>query len=153
MKTLSSLLPATVAVFAALALAPAAHAMLGGAAGTIQEDRMQLKATAPEASNKLNYTVHEMALPSGTTVREYIAGDKIFAIAWRGPINPDLKQLMGPYFDTYAAEVHAHHNGHTHVAVVHPEFVMHASGHMRAYSGSAYIPAMLPEGVKASDIQ
>ena len=141
-----------VAGLVAVALAPSAHAVLGGAASTVQEDRMHMKAAVPAESAKLNYTVHEMTLPSGTTVREYIANDKVFAIAWRGPTIPDLKQLMGPYYDTYTGEAHAHHNGRTHVAIRHPEFVMHAAGHMRAYAGSAYIPGMLPDGIKATDI-
>lgn len=137
----------------ALALSPAAHAVLGGAASTVQADHMQLKAGAPAASSKLNYTIQEMTAASGTVVREYVADDKVFAVAWRGPSVPDLKQLMGSYFDTYRNEAHSHRNGHTHLAIEHPDFVMHASGHMRAYAGSAYLPAMLPVGVKASDIQ
>jgi hypothetical protein len=150
MKTSMQLLSAGLL---ALALSPSAHAVLGGAASTVQEDRMQMKAAVPATSSKINYTVHEMALPSGTTVREYIANEKVFAVAWRGPHVPDLKQLMGPYFDTYTGEAHSHPNGHTHVAIEHPDFVMHAAGHMRAYAGSAYLPGMLPEGLKASDIQ
>ncbi|MBV8633651.1 MAG: DUF2844 domain-containing protein [Burkholderiaceae bacterium] len=150
MKTSLQLLPIA---FAALALSPSAHAVLGGAASTVEVDRMQMKAAVPAASNKINYTVHEMTLPSGVSVREYIANDKVFAVAWRGRIMPDLKQLMGPYFDTYTSEARSHGNGHTHVAIEHPELVVHAAGHMRAYAGSAYIPSMLPEGIKASEIQ
>jgi hypothetical protein len=150
MKTSMQLLSAGLFAFA---LSSAAHAELGGAASTVQADRMQMKAAVPAATSKLNYTVHEMALPSGTTVREYIANEKVFAIAWRGPSVPDLKQLMGSYFDTYTSEAHSRRNGHTHVAINHPEFVMHAVGHMRSYAGSAYIPGMLPEGVTASDIR
>ena len=155
MKTSTQLLSTALlglAGLAGLALSQSAHAVLGGAASTVQEDRMQMKAAVPAASAKLNYTVHEMTLPSGTEVREYIAGDKVFAIAWRGPVIPDLKQLMGPYFDTYISEARSNHNSHTHLAIRHPELVMHAAGHMRAYAGSAYIPSMLPEGVKAVDI-
>jgi hypothetical protein len=146
------LLSTGLAALAALMLSPVAHAVLGGAASTVQEDRINMKAAVPATSTKLNYTIHEMTLPSGTTVREYIAGGKVFAVAWRGRNMPDLKQLMGSYFDTYTSEAHANHNGHTHVAIDHPEFVMHAAGHMRSFAGSAYIPGMLPEGVKADDI-
>ena len=135
-----------------LVLSPAAHAVLGGAASTVQADRMELKATEPAAIGKLNYTVHEMTATGGTVVREYVAGDKVFAVTWRGPFIPNLKQLMGSYFDTFQNEAQSHRNGHSHLAIEHPDFVMHASGHMRAYAGSAYVPAMLPAGVTAKDI-
>lgn len=141
------------ATAATLLFSVAAHAELGGAASSLQSDRMQMKATVPAATSKLNYTVHEMTADNGATVREYIANDKVFAVAWHGERMPNLKQLMGPYFDTYTSEPRAKHAGHSHVAIEHADFVMHASGHMRSYSGSAYVPGLLPAGVKASDIQ
>ncbi len=154
MKTHMRLLsPGLFTLALALSISPAAHAVLGGAASTVQMDHMRMKATVPAATGKLNYTVHEMTVPSGTVVREYIADDKVFAVTWRGPHVPDLKQLMGTYFDTYRNEAQTHRSGHNHLAIEHPEFVMHASGHMRAYTGSAYLPSMLPAGVTANDIQ
>jgi len=150
MKTSMRVLLAAVT---ALAFSQAAQAELGGAASTLQNDRMQMKAAVPVASTKLNYTVHEMTLSSGTTVREYIANEKVFAVAWRGQHKPDLKQLMGPYFETYTKEALTHRSGHSHVAIEHPDFVMHAAGHMRYSAGSAYIPGMLPQGVTAQDIR
>jgi hypothetical protein len=137
----------------ALACSPAAHAVLGGDASTLQADRMQMKATAPVASSKLSYTVHEMTTGNGVTVREYVADGKVFGVAWRGPRVPNLKQLMGPYFDTYVTEAGAKHSGHTHLAFRRPELVVRASGHMRAFSGTAYVPGMLPAGVAENDIQ
>ena len=40
--------------------------------------------------------------PSGTTVREYVSSNgTVFAVAWQGPWLPDLRQMLGPYFDDY----------------------------------------------------
>lgn len=150
MKTSMRLLSAALS---ALAFSSAAHAELGGAASTLQTDRMQMKAAMPAETRKVNYTVHEMTLPSGTAVREYVANEKVFAVAWHGPHAPNLRQLMGPYFETYTKEALSHRSGHSHVAIEHPEFVMHAAGHMRSYAGAAYIPGMLPQGVNAQDIR
>ena len=48
------------------------------------------------------YTVHEMQSSSGTAVREYVSSTgTVFAVAWQGPWLPDLRQLLGPYFDDY----------------------------------------------------
>lgn len=153
MKTSMRLQSGILGSLLALALSPLAHAALGGAASTLQADRMQLKAAAPTSTSKLNYTVHEMTLPNGTAVREYVADEKVFAVAWRGRQMPDLQQLMGTYFDTYTKEAKAHHGSHHHMAITHADFVMHAAGQSRLFVGSAYVPAMLPAGVKAADIQ
>ncbi len=137
----------------ALALSSSAQAALGGPASTLQDDRMQLKATAPVANNKLNFTVHEMATADGTTVREYISGGNVFGVAWRGPHIPNLKQLMGSYYETYTSELAARRKGHAPVAIRRTDFVAHSGGHMRAFSGSAFVPNMLPAGVTEADIQ
>ena len=58
----------------------------------------------PAATAVTGYTVNRTTLDSGTTVREYVdASGTVFAVSWSGPVLPDLKQLLGPYFDTLAA--------------------------------------------------
>ena len=52
------------------------------------------------------YNVHEMQSAAGTVVREYIssAGEsagKVFAVTWQGPWPPDMRQLLGSYFEQY----------------------------------------------------
>jgi hypothetical protein len=138
----------------ALTIPSMAFAALGGDVSTVQTDRMQMKATLPVANKSANYTVHEMKTSAGVTVREYAASTgTVFAVAWKGPTVPNLQQLMGPYFDTYSNAAKIKHVGHTHFSLQQDGLVVHASGHMRDFSGIAYIPGMLPQGVTESDIK
>jgi hypothetical protein len=48
------------------------------------------------------HTMHELQAPTGTKVREYLGNDgKVFAVSWQGPFRPNLRQLLGAYYDTY----------------------------------------------------
>jgi Protein of unknown function (DUF2844) len=100
------------------------------------------------------YRVHEILLPSGTLVREYAGADgNVFAVTWRGPFMPSLKQMLGRYFDEYAAAARAGHGDRKHLEVRQSNLVVQASGHMRAYSGRAYLPQALPSGVSPGDLE
>jgi hypothetical protein len=151
MKLRMSLLPLALLV---MALSPAAHATLGEPASTLQSDRLQMKAAVPVASSKLNYTVHAMTTSNGVVVREYVSAGNVFGVSWRGRRIPDLKQLLGAtYFDMYKQGAGVKHAGHSHLAIRRQELVVGASGHMRSFSGFAYVPSMLPSGVAESDLQ
>ena len=90
------------------------------------------------------YAVHEIAAPSGTVVREFVSpAGKVFAVAWSGPTLPDLKQVLGPYFDTYVAALQQR-KARGPVSVVLPGLVVQSSGHMRAFVGKAYLPDGMP---------
>lgn len=102
-----------------------------------------------------NYVTHDTILSSGTQVSEYISdGGKVFAVTWKGPILPDLKALLGKHFDTMVAEsTKAPRAGRSQMAVSHPEVVINSGGHMRAFEGSAWIPAEFPAGFTATDLR
>ena len=102
------------------------------------------------------YTLHELSSPTGLVVREYVSSaGKIFGIAWQGPTPPDLQQLLGSYFQKYqqAAQAQNHRGGHAPLVIQGPDLVVTLQGHMRAFSGHAYLPDQLPEGVHAEDIR
>jgi hypothetical protein len=109
------------------------------------------------------YTVHEIQAASGTVVREYVsAAGQVFAVTFKGPWLPDMRQLLGNYFDQYSR---ARQNSKAVEAqsgvrrVRHPVVVDEAGlnvqivGHPRAFAGRAFVPGMLPAGVRAEDIQ
>lgn len=130
-----------------------AAATLGGAASSTQADQLQMKATL-RMSPGARFTVHEMVLPSGTTVREYVSlQGMVFAVAWKGPRMPDLRQLMGTYFDQYLQAVPPARGGHAGVAVSQPDLVVHSMGRTRAFSGHAYLPPLLPADVTDDELQ
>ena len=136
-----------------LAYAGVCHGALGG-----PPEQFDADGTAPVSSVSSampNYTLRDTTLATGTHVREYISGSGIvFALAWNGPILPDLKALLGQYFDTMAAESASKPRaGRSQIRVSRPEVVIHSGGHMRAFAGSAWIPAQFPAGFSADDVR
>jgi hypothetical protein len=130
-----------------------AFATRGGAASTTQLDQAHMNATLRIAPGE-KFTVHEMTLPSGTVVREYVSPQgQVFAVSWKGPFKPDLRQLMGDYFDRYVQATPPARSGHNASRVAQADLVVQSMGHMRAFSGHAFVPGMLPAGVAESDLQ
>jgi hypothetical protein len=131
-----------------------AFASLGGDATSVDTDasvmRGQSRATTPVSG----YTVSAMTLPSGTVVREYVSAEgKVFAVTWTGATIPNLQQTLGAHFAEFTMAASAPHAGHHHFSVQQPDFVMNAGGHMRAWSGKAYVPALLPPNFSLGDIK
>lgn len=128
------------------------NAALGEAEASVQSDMTQLRASL-KVARRTNYTVHEMQLPSGTVMREFSGADgRVFAVAWSGRAMPNLRQTLGQYFDSYLGAAQANHGGHHQLQIDRSDLVVHASGHMRAFSGVAYLPAALPAGVTLSEL-
>ncbi|WP_429334582.1 DUF2844 domain-containing protein [Paraburkholderia sp. 35.1] len=137
---------------ASCALPFGAHATLGHNASTVDGDRTRLHAVARAASAQGAYSVHVLTLPSGTQVREYVAGNGIvFGVAWDGPTLPDLKATLGASFDAYVAASAARRGAP--LAVSNSDLVVFSSGHLRAFTGYAYLPQAVPAGVDVSVIQ
>ena len=133
---------------ALLGAAPVA-AELGGARASVDADRAHL-AAAMTSAPAAGYTVHTLTLANGGTAREYEAGGAVFAVAWRGPGRPDLRQLLGPSFATLQAEVAVARRGRRRPLMVrHDDLVVHSAGHPGAFWGYAYLPALVRAGFPA----
>jgi hypothetical protein len=140
-------------ILLASAVASPAFAALGGDSTTVQADVARMKG-ALRISSSAGVMVHEITTSYGTVVREYITpGDKVFAISWRGPVNPDLRQMLGDYYTQYeqAASL-PHPGGHRHLAIEQPGLVVKVSGRMRAFVGRAWVPGLVPQNFSVSDI-
>jgi len=136
-----------------LALPFSASATLGEASTSTEVDRASMKATL-RMLPAVKYTVHEIRTPSGTALREYVSpSGSVFAVAWQGPVIPDLRQALGIYFDRYTEAAKAKRTGHRHLAILQPDLVVQSNGHMRAFSGRAYLPKMLPQGVTVEELR
>ena len=99
------------------------------------------------------YTVREITALSGTAAREFVSPTgTVFAVAWTGPTMPDLRQLLGSYFDPYVAAA-AQHRGRAPVLIEQPGLVVQSRGHMRAFVGRAYLPQAVPQGVATEEIK
>jgi hypothetical protein len=143
-------------VLTAGVLAPgSASASLGRDVASVEVDqaRMRGKEHVVEAAD---HTVHEIRVPGGTLIREFVTLEgTVFGIAWQGPFRPDLRQLLGDYFDEFQAIAQAARrpSGRGPVTVDTPELVVHMGGHPRAFFGHAYAPGLLPPAFAARDIQ
>lgn len=144
---------ASILFFLMLTYAGASQAALGGAPEQFTTGTTTV--TAGTTSAGVGYVVRDTALAGGTHVREYVsAGDAVFAVAWKGPVPPDLKALLGSYFDTMVAEsAKAPLAGRGSMAINLPEVVINSGGHMRAFYGNAWIPAQLPAGFTGADVR
>jgi len=139
-----------------LAFSFPAFAVLGGDESSVATDMAQMKASTTVTHTDM-FSVHEIKVPTGTVVREYVSqGGRVFGIAWQGPFIPDMQQLLGSYFQQYSAAAQDARNKHVSRRLINirqPGLVVEASGHMRAYSGRAYDPGLLPQGIGADVVR
>jgi Protein of unknown function (DUF2844) len=130
-----------------------AAATLGEPEVSVQADAEQLRASIKSTEDRVGYRVHEVALPSGTLLREFVGPDgKVFAVAWRGPHPPDLRQALGRHFDTYVSAPNPRRFDHKHLQIQQDDLVVQAGGHMLAFSGRAYLISAVPSGVNLGDL-
>ena len=127
-------------------------AALGGDVASIQADQAHMRAQR-QVTQATGYTVHEMKAETGTTVREFVSSEgKVFGVSWSGPTGPDLPQLLGSYYGEFqqsAPTRRAHHP----VTIDTGNVVVQFGGHPRALTGRAYVPGMVPSGVRIEDIR
>ena len=130
-----------------------AAATLGEPEITVQSDVAQLRASIKTSEDRAGYRIHEIQLPSGTLLREFVAPDgKVFAVAWNGASKPDLRQALGKYFDALVSAPKLKYADHRHLQVQQGDLIVQGSGHMRALSGRAYLLSALPSGFNLGDL-
>jgi hypothetical protein len=142
-----------VAVLIAALLPHVASATLGQPEITVQNDAAQTHAAIKSSEDRTGYRVHEIQLPSGTVMREFVAPNgNVFAVAWQGPTRPDLRQALGQYFDAFASAPRTKLSDRRHVQIQQGDLVVQSGGHMRALSGRAYLLSAIPSGVNIGDL-
>jgi len=134
-----------------------ALASLGDDVTTIQADQVRMKGTLRKTQTNA-YTLHEIKMPKGTVVREYVSSDaKVFAVVWQGPFLPDLSQLFGSHFEHFSQSVQKLKSKSPRLRgsllIREPGLVVQTGGHMRAYFGKAYIPELVPQGIHIEEIR
>jgi hypothetical protein len=142
-------------IFCCAASFPAsAWASLGGDMESVDEDQAAMNASEQITASTESYTVYELRTATGTVVREYVSlADKVFAVAWRGPLLPNMRQLLGGYFTQYVEAAQKQAGGHGHLVVRRPDLVVESNGRTRAFFGRAYLPGAIPQDVAVTDIK
>ncbi len=139
-----------------LLLQPAgAWAVLGGSAATVGQDGQSVTSNARQLAQPIGGIQEQTILTAqNVTVTEYTANGLVFAIRWSGPVMPDLSVLLGTYFPQYASHlpVPTAATRNKPILVRSPGLVVHANGHMRAYTGSAYAPSLVPSGLNLNTL-
>jgi hypothetical protein len=108
------------------------------------------------AARSGRYTSHPIQLENGTLVQEYATPTGVvFAVAWRGPVLPDLSLMLGEYFSRFKAETdqaRALGKRGSPVNLVSDKLIVRSSGRMRSFVGYAYAPELVPAGVNINDV-
>jgi hypothetical protein len=149
-----------------------AGASLGGSIDSIESDRKafegKLRSFSPSGSPsgtssgpQRQFTIHEIS-QDGTKIQEYALPDgTVFAVSWRGPTQPDLSVLLGNYYSEYEQTLlklnrpsgrTAQRRGRSSRIIRSKNLVIERSGHMRDVRGKAYLPDLMPTGLKAEDL-
>src|SRR4029077_11386418 len=144
-----------------------ASAELGRDASSIDADRIRMQgsllrisrvrgAGAPGLDND-SFTIHEIQSSTGTSIREYVSPSGIvFAVAWTGPWMPDMRQLLGRYFDRYqrgAVAARRARRARGPLAIDDGEIAVRVVGHPRSFSGIVTATRLVPNGVRADAIR
>ena len=135
-------------------IAAPSRAALGDVEASVDADEQRFLPAETKVSEHGLYRLHEMTRGDGSLIREYVSGEgKVFGVSWKGPVMPDLSQLLGSHFTTFrdSAKQKA---GRRRLTVVNSgDLVVESSGHPRAFFGRAYLKSMLPAGVAAETVQ
>ncbi len=132
-----------------------ARAALGSDAASVLADGASMHVEV-HSEVRPQYEVFTISTAAGISVREYLNRDGIvFAVKWLGPVPADLQQLLGAHFAAYAAAVAAvaHPGIHRSLRLESSGLIVELGGHLRAYSGRAYLAALIPSGLTAEEFR
>jgi hypothetical protein len=138
------------------AVPPPAWAALGEPAASVERDRVMMKGQR-QSRSAIGYSVDTLTV-AGMQIKEYVSPDGIvFAVVWKGTGMPDLRVLLGDYFDDYRLGVTAARGRAPRVRqpfrMKSERLVVERAGHSRSSWGRAYLPTYIPGGMQPEDIQ
>lgn len=139
----------TVALAALVGLTLPVYAALGGDQASVIQDQGTFGATMRQEM-LAGYSLYTLTTGDGVHIRQYVSAGQVFAVAWDGPVLPDMETLLGTHFDAYALAQRQKGRG---LRVQQPHLVIESGGMMRAFRGRAFLPERLPSTVGARDIQ
>ena len=118
---------------------------------TTDQQRMhaQLRQTARQG-----YSIKELSRADGQTVKEYVSPTgMVFAITWKGPVMPNLRQLLGSYYGQLQQAAQNRRRRRGPLVIRSKDLVLASGGHMRAFHGVAYVPKLWPSNVPAEVVR
>ena len=132
-----------------------ARASLGGDLTSVLDDAAALHG-AVQASPLQQFEIQEIVTDNGMRIREFLGRNGVvFAVTWTGPVTPDLQRLLGAQFVVYTAALAARPRPglQRSVRVATPDLVVESEGHLRNFTGRAYLPALIPINVSVAELR
>ncbi|CAB3804812.1 hypothetical protein LMG28614_06085 [Paraburkholderia ultramafica] len=160
-----------VAMLAATLLPLSSHAGLGGAPNLGAASATMLRATPQSAvatatpqtalaaqpasaASTAPYTVRQSLDANGVTTREYVLpSNVVFAVTWEGPIRPDMTALLGNYFPNYVSAGQSRTLGSGPLSSGDGTFRIESGGRLGHFYGIAWLPHLIPAGIRPGDLQ
>ncbi len=135
-------------------VAPAC-ASLGGNAASVVADTEAMHG-ALRTTRLEHYVLEEIATDTGMRIAEYLRNDGVvFAVAWSGPVAPDMSLLLGASFAPYAKAAAAltHPGLHRSLRIAAPDLIVEIGGELRGYRGRALLPMLIPAGTEQAELR
>lgn len=147
------------AMLAATLLPLSSYARLGGAPSTGASSTALLRATpqsgaATQPAGSAPYSMRQSVDANGVTIHEYVLPQNVvFAVTWNGPIRPDMTALLGSYFPNFVNAGQSRAAGTGPLIDGNDDFRIESAGRLGRFSGMAWLPRLMPAGVRPGDLQ
>ncbi|REG61351.1 uncharacterized protein DUF2844 [Paraburkholderia sp. BL6669N2] len=151
-----------IAMLAATLLPLSSYARLGGAPSTGASSTALLRATpqsgaaapAAQPASSAPYSMRQSVDANGVTIHEYVLPQNVvFAVTWNGPIRPDMTALLGSYFPNFVNAGQSRAAGTGPLIDGNDDFRIESAGRLGRFSGMAWLPRLMPAGVRPGDLQ
>ena len=156
MKIQSLLFRVAMGVFVFMKQIQGCEAGLGELEQSIENDRLKLSINRQASiTQKGAFTIHEISNEQ-IVIREYVSQGSVFAVSWHGVRHPDLRNLLGRYFQDFSKNASRAFRvkGLRSYGIVRARgVVVERSGHMRGVQGRAYVPVLMPHEMDSSEIR
>ncbi|MDR7005889.1 hypothetical protein J2W46_002793 [Paraburkholderia strydomiana] len=160
-----------IAMLAATVLPLASYAALGGPPVTGASMPLMLRAATPQSASAsapasassqpagglvsaAPYSVRQSNDANGATIREYVlSANVVFAVTWDGPVRPNMRALLGSYFANYVASGQSGVRGSGPLIEGNDDFRIESAGRLGRFFGMAWVPRLMPAGVRPGDLE
>jgi len=146
----TSRLSFAVAGLAIMAMPLSASATLGGDGASVLADQSALHATMTIKA-EAGYTDYALTQPNGVVVHEFVnPSSHVFEVTWSGMgRRPDMEQILGTYATRFHGTAKVSRPVSRRADRVEDDLVVHSAVRNRYFSGTAHVPALLPEHMSA----
>ncbi|WOD18730.1 DUF2844 domain-containing protein [Paraburkholderia kirstenboschensis] len=156
-----------IAMLAATVLPLSSYAALGGSPVAGASVPLVLRAATPQSApasaisqpasgtvTSAPYSVRQSVDANRVTIREYmLPANVVFAVTWDGPVRPNMRALLGSYFANYVAAGQSGVRGSGPLIEGNDDFHIESAGRLGRFFGMAWVPRLMPTGVRPGDLE